>query len=39
MLAKILEQEKDLTDTSAEDYPREYETAIREYLRRLSHQE
>lgn len=39
MLQKLLELEQQLTDTSAEDFPKEYEAAIQEYLKRLSHQE
>jgi hypothetical protein len=38
-LEKIVETDKQLTDTSSEDFPKEYETAIRDYLKRLSHQE
>jgi hypothetical protein len=39
ILEKILEKDGKLADTSAEDYPKEYDAAIKEYLRRLSYQE
>ncbi len=39
MLQKILEAEGHLADISSEEYPKEYDQAIREYLKRLSYQE
>ena len=39
MLEKILEADKKLADISSEDYPVEYEAAIRDYLKRLSYEE
>jgi hypothetical protein len=38
-LEKLAGGELQHTDTAAEEYPREYESVIKEYLKRLSHQE
>ena len=39
LLAKILELDQQMAETSSEEYPSEYATAIRDYLRRLSYAE
>ncbi|MBI5388371.1 MAG: hypothetical protein HZA90_27210 [Verrucomicrobia bacterium] len=39
MLEKILRDHGKFSDVSSEDYPKEYETAIAEYLKRLSYQQ
>ena len=39
MLQQVLEASGQLSDVSIEDYPAEFEVAIREYLKRLSYQE
>jgi hypothetical protein len=39
MLQKILELEGRLADISSEEYPKEYDRAIRDYLKRLSYEE
>jgi len=39
MLQKILELEGHLADISNEEYPKEYDQAIRDYLKRLSYQQ
>jgi hypothetical protein len=39
ILEKILQMEGRLADISTEEYPKEYDQAIRDYLKRLSYQE
>jgi hypothetical protein len=39
MIQKILEAEGHLADISSEEYPKEYDQAIGDYLKRLSYQE
>ena len=38
-LERLLKDQPNLTDVAAEDFPKEYEALISEYLRKLSHEQ